>query len=455
MSSELSNGFNVFQAINSVQADLARTGIQKSQKNQQQRYNFRGIDDIYNALSSLLAKNGLCIMPNVMEREVVQVSTKSGGTMNHVTLKVRLEFISSKDGSCKSIEVYGEAMDSGDKATNKAMTAAYKVACLQVFCIPTEGDNEADRNTDGMKRAPEKISHDQKQQMQAFLAAKHISEGVMLASWNIKSLNEFWAETFQPAMDWIENQPAVVQNDPAPVTVEVAPTKKPEAHQYAPEEPPVPVQMLASGNHVYSDGSIRNPDGVITCHGPTPSKTPEEAERHRKIAGECNKLRTEQRKAEQKKKADKRQQRKVAATPLNNDHFDQDRKAHPVEQEQKVINRMQYLSGVANDVRNKRMETLEESQKFRLSNQVLSPFQFKSINDYIVQTDKDHEKLRDWICQKCNAEIIGKIDSAYYPKIMAKLRTLVPDEPPVNRNQAGLGDQYDARSAMYERMGSA
>ncbi len=442
MFSELSNGFNVFQAINSVQADLAKTGIQKTQKNQQQRYNFRGIDDIYNALSSLLAKNGLCIMPNVMEREVVQVSTKSGGTMNHVTLKVRLDFISSVDGSCKSIEVYGEAMDSGDKASNKAMTAAYKVACLQVFCIPTEGDNEADRNTYEMKRAPEKISDDQKQQMQAFLAAKNIPEGVMLASWNIKSLNEFWAETFQPAMDWIEKQTGVAQNDPAPVTVEVAPTKNPEAHQNAPEETPVPVQMLASGNHVYSDGSIRNPDGVITCHAPKPSRTPEEADRHRKFVGECNKMRTEQ--------------RKVSSAQLNNnDHFDQDRKAHPVEQEQKVINRMQYLSGVANDVRNKRIETFEESQKFRLSKQVLSPIQFKSINDHIVQTDKDHEKLKDWICQKCNAETIGKIDSAYYPKIMAKLRTLVPYEPTVNRNRAGLGDQYAARSDMYQRMGSA
>ncbi len=141
-------GFGVFTAINQVQAALAKTGIQKNQQNQQQRYNFRGIDDIYNALGPKLAEFGVCIMPTVLDRQVVEVATQRGGRMNHVTLKVKLDFISSEDGSCKSIEVYGESMDSGDKATNKAMSAAYKTACFQVFCIPTESqDNDADFQT--------------------------------------------------------------------------------------------------------------------------------------------------------------------------------------------------------------------------------------------------------------------------------------------------------------------
>jgi hypothetical protein len=41
----------------------------------------------------------------------------------------------------------GEAMDSGDKSSNKAMSAAYKYAAFQAFCIPTEGDNDADATT--------------------------------------------------------------------------------------------------------------------------------------------------------------------------------------------------------------------------------------------------------------------------------------------------------------------
>jgi hypothetical protein len=62
-----------------------------------------------------------------------------------VTVKVEFHFVSVNDPSSKHVVVvFGEAMDSGDKATNKAMSAAYKYACLQVFCIPTEGDNDAD-----------------------------------------------------------------------------------------------------------------------------------------------------------------------------------------------------------------------------------------------------------------------------------------------------------------------
>jgi hypothetical protein len=38
-------------------------------------------------------------------------------------------------------------MDSGDKATNKAMSAAYKYAAFQAFSIPTESDNDADAST--------------------------------------------------------------------------------------------------------------------------------------------------------------------------------------------------------------------------------------------------------------------------------------------------------------------
>lgn len=44
-------------------------------------------------------------------------------------------------------------MDSGDKATNKAMSAAYKYAAFQAFAIPTEGDNDADGSTHEIKSA--------------------------------------------------------------------------------------------------------------------------------------------------------------------------------------------------------------------------------------------------------------------------------------------------------------
>lgn len=138
---------HVYAAINAVQSALAKEGITKCRKNQQQGYVFRGIDDIYNALSALLADNGLCILPNFTDRIVTERETKTGGTLFYVTLRGEFTLTSSKDGSSTKLATYGEAMDSGDKATNKAMSAAYKYACLQAFCIPTEGDNDADNTT--------------------------------------------------------------------------------------------------------------------------------------------------------------------------------------------------------------------------------------------------------------------------------------------------------------------
>lgn len=138
---------NVYQAIAKVQGELAKQGISKDRSNQQQGYKFRGIDDIYNALSPLLAESGLCILPRVMKREVTERHTQKGGVLFYVVIDMEYDFVSAGDGSKHTIAVCGEAMDSGDKATNKAMSAAYKYACLQTFSIPTEGDNDADATT--------------------------------------------------------------------------------------------------------------------------------------------------------------------------------------------------------------------------------------------------------------------------------------------------------------------
>lgn len=137
----------VYKAINQVQKSLAKTGITKDRKNQQQNYTFRGIDDVYNALSPLLAEAGLCILPRVLSREVAERPSSKGGILFYVTVEVEFDFISAEDGSKHIVKTYGEAMDSADKATNKAMSAAYKYAALQAFAIPTEGDNDSESDT--------------------------------------------------------------------------------------------------------------------------------------------------------------------------------------------------------------------------------------------------------------------------------------------------------------------
>ena len=138
----------VYQAINNVQAALSVDGIGKTRRNTQgSGYNFRGIDDVYNALAPLLAKHGLVIIPRMMKRTSEERQSKAGGALFYVTVEAEFDFIAAEDGSSHTARTFGEAMDSGDKATNKAMSAAYKYAAFQTFAIPTEGNPDADADT--------------------------------------------------------------------------------------------------------------------------------------------------------------------------------------------------------------------------------------------------------------------------------------------------------------------
>lgn len=111
--------------------------VAKGQRNEQQKYDYRGIDDIYNALQPIMAKHNLFCVPTVLSDHKETQTSKTGSLVTHVSLKIEYRFF-AKDGSSIIATVIGEAMDYGDKATNKAMTAAQKYAFLQIFSIPTE-----------------------------------------------------------------------------------------------------------------------------------------------------------------------------------------------------------------------------------------------------------------------------------------------------------------------------
>jgi hypothetical protein len=136
----------VIKAIAAVAAELGKQGISKDRKNQQQGFMFRGIDDVYAALSPLLAANSLVIVPTVMHRECTVGQTKAGAAMYNVVLTVKYT-LHHEDGSSVEAVSCGEAMDTGDKATNKAMSAAYKYMAFQTFCIPVTGEEDADATT--------------------------------------------------------------------------------------------------------------------------------------------------------------------------------------------------------------------------------------------------------------------------------------------------------------------
>lgn len=146
----------VYKAIAEVAGELAQSGISKASKNQQQGFMFRGIDAVYNHLAPLLAKHKLVILPRCLERECVERVTAKGGNLFYVTVKAEFDFVSAVDGTKHTVATFGEAMDSADKATNKAMSAAYKYAAFQSFCIPTE-ETAADADAETpppTKRAP-------------------------------------------------------------------------------------------------------------------------------------------------------------------------------------------------------------------------------------------------------------------------------------------------------------
>ncbi len=129
----------IYSAIPAIISAVGPVG--KNATNQQQGYKYRSADDICDALHDSLGKFGVFSTCEIKDREVTERQTKSGGTLLYVVLNCRFSF-HAKDGSHVCTESVGEAMDSGDKATNKAMTAAYKYALLQTFCLMGHEDSE-------------------------------------------------------------------------------------------------------------------------------------------------------------------------------------------------------------------------------------------------------------------------------------------------------------------------
>jgi len=194
---------SVYKAINKVQADLAKAGISKGRRNTQgSGYNFRGIDDIYNVVSPLLAEHGLCILPRVISRECVERQSKAGGALFYTSVEVEFDFVCADDGSMHTVKTFGEAMDSSDKSTNKAMSAAYKYACLQAFAIPTEGDNDADSQTHEVASKPTivYITPEQVKTVQTTADNAGVSAEQICKTCNIASLNMMPTQLFDGVM---------------------------------------------------------------------------------------------------------------------------------------------------------------------------------------------------------------------------------------------------------------
>lgn len=134
----------IYAAISNIIADCP--AISKGQKNAQQGFMYRGVDVVMNVFQPLLAKHRVFVVPEVLESQREERKTSKGGNLIYTVLKVKYTFY-AEDGSSVSAITQGEGMDSADKSSNKAMSVAFKYACFQVFCIPTEEMKDPDAET--------------------------------------------------------------------------------------------------------------------------------------------------------------------------------------------------------------------------------------------------------------------------------------------------------------------
>lgn len=204
---------NIFETIAAVMAEIGSIG--KDSRNQKQNFMYRGIDAVMNALSPALIKYKLFVVPEVLNQRREERQSASGGNLIYSICTIKYTFY-AEDGSFVSATVVGEGMDSGDKATNKAMSVAFKYACFQVFCIPTEEMRDPDAETP----PPSTPVYATDQMRDTFLAeCKRIGKPakVILKIIGAPSLAELTVKQFEAAMKSFRNTPSAPTSPPANV----------------------------------------------------------------------------------------------------------------------------------------------------------------------------------------------------------------------------------------------
>ncbi|MES9554812.1 MULTISPECIES: ERF family protein [unclassified Streptomyces] len=121
----------VFTAIAAVMRDAMPVG--KNQRNEQQNYKFRGIDDVMSAMAGPLRTHGVFILPTIADHQ-----TQRDGKMTRTLITMRYR-VYGPAGDCLVADVPGEAFDFADKSTNKAQSAALKYLLFTLFMLPVDG----------------------------------------------------------------------------------------------------------------------------------------------------------------------------------------------------------------------------------------------------------------------------------------------------------------------------
>ena len=139
---------NIYESLAAINKEIK--AITKDQKNTQQGFKFRGIDDVMNQLHDLFAKHEVIILPEVLERTREERTNQRGTVIFTTHLTISYCFLAI-DGTKVCAIAVGESMDSGDKGCNKAMSVALKMVLLEMFLIPTQEMKDPDSETHEIK----------------------------------------------------------------------------------------------------------------------------------------------------------------------------------------------------------------------------------------------------------------------------------------------------------------
>ena len=208
----------IYETVINVMEEIGAIG---KDKRSQQGFNYRGIDDVMNALNPAFIKHKLFVVPEVLDQKREDRTTAKGSGLIYSVCRIKYTFYAA-DGSHVEVVMVGEAMDSGDKATNKAMAIAFKYACFQLFCIPTE--EMVDPDSEGYNVAPagkkqesgpDKVTQKDIEHIQG-LIDKYSSKGLkmekILKMYQIKAIADMSADQYKDCVNKLklyeEKEPA-------------------------------------------------------------------------------------------------------------------------------------------------------------------------------------------------------------------------------------------------------
>ncbi len=199
----------IYSAICGVMEDIGVVG--KGDYNKSQGFKYRSIDAVMNALNPAMIKHKIFCTPEVMEQFREERTTAKGGSLIYSICKMRYRFY-TMDGSYVDAIVVGEGMDSGDKATNKAMAAAFKYACFQTFCIPTEHlMDDPDAETPDASRKSNPSQDNERKSLMDMLAQELIRTGYgwnnVIVTYKVGSIDKMTIAQIKDCISKMKKQP--------------------------------------------------------------------------------------------------------------------------------------------------------------------------------------------------------------------------------------------------------